>query len=55
MTLSECARHLSRLRPGHRAGHHISNLIGQLENFDRNPAVLRPMILAACQRIEEAQ
>lgn len=53
--LDECARHLARLRPGHPADRHISNLIGQLANFERNPAVLRPMILATVQRIEEAR
>jgi hypothetical protein len=52
--LHECARHLARLRPGHPAGRHISNLIEQLQNFERNPDVLRPMIVMTMRRIEEA-
>jgi hypothetical protein len=53
-SLDVLARHLARLRPGHPAGPHISNLIQQLGNYERNPAVLRPMILMTMRRIEEA-
>lgn len=52
--LPDCARHLARLRPGHAAANHISNLIEQLQNFERNPDVLRPMIRMTLRRIEEA-
>lgn len=50
--LGDCARHHARLRPGHAAARHISNLIEQLQNFERNPEVLRPMILMTVRRIE---
>lgn len=53
--LPDCARHLARLRSGHPAQHHISNLIEQLQNFERNPDVLRPMIRMTMRRIEEAR
>jgi hypothetical protein len=53
--LTDCARHLARLRPGHPAGAHISNLIEQLKNYERNPILLKPMILMSVQRIEEAR
>jgi hypothetical protein len=53
--LPECARHLARLRPGHPAGPHISNLINQLGNYERNPLLLRPMIIMSMRRIEEAR
>ena len=53
--LTNLARHLARLRPGHPAGAHISNLIGQLGNYERNPVLLKPMILMTMRRIEEAR
>ena len=53
MTLPELAKALARLRPGHPAGHHISLLIEQLKNYERNPILLRPMILMSVQRIQE--
>ena len=53
--LPELARHLTRLRPGHPAGNHISNLIEQLKNYERNPTILRPMIMRTMRRIEEAR
>ena len=53
--LPELARHLTRLRPGHPAGHHISLLIEQLKNYERNPILLKPMILMSVQRIQEAR
>jgi len=46
---------LTRLRPGHPAGHHISLLIEQLKNYDRNPILLKPMIQMTMRRIEEAR
>ena len=54
-SLDVLARHLTRLRPGHPAGHHISVLIEQLKNYERNPILLRPMILMSVQRIQEAR
>ncbi|SHJ68693.1 hypothetical protein SAMN05444159_1232 [Bradyrhizobium lablabi] len=54
-SLKVLASHLARLRPGHPAGPHISNLINQLGNYERNPVLLRPMILMSMQRIEEAR
>ena len=45
---------LARLRPGHPAGHHISLLIEQLKNYERNPILLKPMIQMTMRRIEEA-
>ena len=54
-SLSVLARDLARLRPGHPAGYHISNLIEQLKNYERNPVLLRPMILMSVQRIQEAR
>jgi hypothetical protein len=54
-SLDVLARHLARLRPGHPAGQHISNLIQQLGNYERNPLVLRPLIMETMQRIEEAR
>ena len=54
-SLDVLARHLARLRPGHPAGYHISNLIEQLKNYERNPILLRPMILMSVQRIQEAR
>jgi hypothetical protein len=53
--LPELARDLARLRPGHPAGHHISNLIEQLKNYERNPILLKPMIQMSIRRIEEAR
>jgi hypothetical protein len=53
--LPDCASYLARLRPGHPAGQYISNLIGQLGNYERNPLLLKPKILMSCQRIEEAR
>lgn len=46
---------LARLRPGHPAGAHISNLIEQLKNYERNPVLMKPRILMTVQRIEEAR
>ena len=54
-SLDVLARDLARLRPGHPAGHHISLLIEQLKNYERNPILLRPMILMSVQRIQEAR
>jgi hypothetical protein len=53
--LPECKSGLARLRPGHPAGRFISDLIQQLGNYERNPDVLRGMILRTVQRIEEAR
>lgn len=53
--LPECKSGLARLRPGHPAGDHISILIEQLKNYERNPILLRPMIQMTIQRIKEAR
>lgn len=55
VSLSVLADDLTRLRPGHPAGAHISLLIGQLKNYERNPVLLKPAILMTVQRIEEAR
>ena len=54
-SLDVLARDLARLRPGHPAGHHISLLIEQLKNYERNPILLKPMIQMTMRRIEEAR
>jgi hypothetical protein len=55
MTLPDCARHLTRLRPeyGFEKQGHISNLIQQCGNFEQNPEGLREKMLATMERIEE--
>ena len=47
------ARHLARLRPtvAPAARPLVSNLIGQLGNYERNPKGLRPMIMATIDRL----
>ena len=53
--MPECTRALRLMRPGHNAAQHISNLIQQLGNYERNKDVMRGMILISVQRIEEAR
>ncbi len=55
LVLPDCQRHLTRLRPGHPAAQHTSNLIQQLGNYERNKDVMRGKILISVQRIEEAR
>lgn len=55
LVLPQLAKDLARLRPGHPAGHHISNLIGQLKSYEGNPDGVRPRILASIDRIQATQ
>ena len=53
VALPKLAAHLARLRPtvAPAARPLVSNLIGQLGNYERNPKGLRPMIMATINRL----